>query len=137
MSRVRYSFGAGAVLLFLAFLISRDPLLGRVPDTLPAVLSDREFWSLTERISEPDGFFRSNSGSTDNLLSNEGKLSAVAAAIATRVGSSGVYLGVGPEQTYTYIEAKSPSIVLINDICCVYHYTPRQPSSTLGLQVAV
>ena len=37
-------------------------------NTLPDTLSDTEFWSLIERTSEPDGYFRSNSGSTDNLL---------------------------------------------------------------------
>ncbi|HUK36328.1 MAG TPA: hypothetical protein VLV86_20570, partial [Vicinamibacterales bacterium] len=35
-------------------------------DTLPAQLSDQEFWKLSSDFSEPDGFFRS-----DNLLSNE------------------------------------------------------------------
>src|SRR6187399_3126168 len=85
-------------------------------DRLPASLSDREFWSLTGQISEPDGFFRSNSGSPDNLLSNEGQLSTVAAQLATRVKPSGVYLGVGPEQNFTYIAAVRPRIAFITDI---------------------
>ena len=55
---------------------------GRQASTLPASLSDREFWSLTEQISEPDAYFRSNSGSPDNLLSNENEISTIAAALA-------------------------------------------------------
>lgn len=116
MSRVRYLHAAGAFLLFWALLLWREPLVGRAPDTLPAALSDQDFWSLTERISEPDGFFRSNSGSTDNLLSNERTLSEVAASLVTRVESSGVYLGVGPEQNFTYIAATRPRIAFIIDI---------------------
>jgi hypothetical protein len=85
-------------------------------DRLPASLSDREFWSLTGQISEPDGFFRSNSGSPDNLLSNESQLSTVAARLATLVKPSGVYLGVGPEQNFTYIAAVRPRIAFITDI---------------------
>jgi hypothetical protein len=85
-------------------------------DTLPAALSDREFWALTEEVSEPDGFFRSNSGSPDNLLSNEREVSTVAAELAGRVKPSGVYLGVGPEQNFTYIAAIRPRIAFITDI---------------------
>ena len=85
-------------------------------DTLPGSLSDTEFWSLIERVSEPDGYFRSNSGSTDNLLSNENGLSTAATALSLRPKKSGVYLGVGPEQNFTYIAAMRPRIAFITDI---------------------
>ncbi len=85
-------------------------------DTLPSTLSDAEFWSLIERISEPDGFFQSNSGSTDNLLSNENGLSTVATALSKRPKGAGVYLGVGPEQNFTYIAAMHSRIAFIADI---------------------
>ena len=39
---------------------------------LPARLTDQEFWSLIDDISEPSGTFRS-----DNLLSNEGRFQYV------------------------------------------------------------
>src|SRR5690242_20398067 len=96
---------------FLFFL-----LVLQTRDTLPATLPDQEFWSLTEQLSEPDGFFRANSGSPDNLLSNERTVSTVAAALAARVKPSGVYLGVGPEQNFTYIAAIRPRIAFITDI---------------------
>jgi hypothetical protein len=85
-------------------------------DTLPNMLSDTEFWSLIQRISEPDGYFRSNSGSTDNLLSNENGLSTAATALSKRPRGSGVYLGVGPEQNFTYIAAMRPRIAFVTDI---------------------
>ncbi len=97
-------------------LIAAAVHAGRTRDTLPTALSDREFWSLTEQLSEPDGFFRSNSGSPDNLLSNESNISTVAAALNERVKPSGVYLGVGPEQNFTYIAAIRPRIAFITDI---------------------
>ena len=115
-------FGSGSVRLRLAVVILGSALLtlslagsqGR--DSLPASLTDAEFWSLTGRLSETDGFFRSNSGSTDNLLSNEDTVSTVAAALATRVKPGGVYLGVGPEQNFTYIATMRPRLAFITDI---------------------
>ena len=107
---------AVGILVLLLLSIPRLPVAGFTRHTLPTSLSDQEFWELTERISEPDGYFRSNSGSTDNLLSNETMVSSVAAALADRVKPSGVYLGVGPEQNFTYIAAIHPQIAFIADI---------------------
>jgi len=89
---------------------------GRGADTLPSALTDREFWSLITQVSEPNGVFVSRSGSPDNLLSNEIQVSTVAAAAAKQVPPSGVYLGVGPEQNFTYIAALRPRIAFITDI---------------------
>jgi hypothetical protein len=104
------------VFVGLLLVFSQAPVPPVVPDTLPAALTDREFWELSERISEPDGFFRSNSGSPDNLLSNENMVATVAAQLQARVKSGGVYLGVGPEQNFTYIAAMRPKIAFITDI---------------------
>lgn len=100
----------------MILLLLLAPLAAQTGDTLPVALSDQEFWSLTEQLSEVDGYFRSNSGSPDNLLSNEAAVSTVAAALAARVKPSGVYLGVGPEQNFTYIAATRPRIAFITDI---------------------
>lgn len=85
-------------------------------DTLPATLTDREFWSLTQQLSEPNGSFVSRSGSPDNLLSNEMQISTVAAALAKQVPPGGVYLGVGPEQNFTYVAAIRPRVAFVTDI---------------------
>ncbi len=79
----------------------------RAPDRL----TDREFWSLTTSLSEPDGSFRS-----DNLVSNEIKFQWVVPELAQRVRTGGVYLGVGPEQNFTYIAALKPRLAFIVDV---------------------
>jgi poly(3-hydroxybutyrate) depolymerase len=83
---------------------------------LPSTLSDAEFWALSQRLSEPNGFFVSRSGSPDHLLSNENTISTVAAELAARVKPGGVYLGVGPEQNFTYMAATRPRFAIVTDI---------------------
>ena len=102
--------------LTVALLCLPWSLAGQSREPLPDSLSDQEFWYLTEKLSEPDGYFRSTSGSPDNLLSNENTISTVAAQLAARFKPGGVYLGVGPEQNFTYIAAIKPRIAFITDI---------------------
>ena len=80
-------------------------------DTLPARLTDDEFWKIIEDFSEPNGYFQS-----DNLVSNEVWFQYVIPELIARAKPGGVYLGVGPEQNYTYIAATRPKIVFITDI---------------------
>jgi hypothetical protein len=87
------------------------PRLAAQQSGLPASLTDQEFWELSERMSEPNGTFQS-----DNLLSNETTLSTVATALAQLVKPGGVYLGVGPEQNFTYMAAIRPRMAFITDI---------------------
>jgi hypothetical protein len=82
-----------------------------VPDTLPSQLGDREFWALVTESSEPDGFFRS-----DNLVSNERTYQEVVPELKRRALPNGVYLGVGPDQNFTYIAALHPRMAFIVDI---------------------
>jgi len=78
---------------------------------LPDRIADQEFWSLTETLSEPNGTFRS-----DNLLSNEIQLQSIIPDLLARASPGGVYLGVGPEQNFTYISALKPKIAFIIDV---------------------
>ena len=78
---------------------------------LPARLTDAEFWQLTETISEPDGTFRS-----DNLLSNEMVFARLLPEVLSKAKAGGVYLGVGPEQNFTYIAAMKAKMAFITDI---------------------
>ena len=81
-------------------------------DTIPSKLSDKEFWTLVSTFSEPDGYFRS-----DNLLSNEIWMQDVIPELIRTAGKPDrVYMGVGPEQNFTYITALKPSMVFIVDI---------------------
>jgi hypothetical protein len=82
-----------------------------VADTLPERLTDQEFWALSQDSSEPNGQFQS-----DNLVSNEQYLQYVIPDLVRRVPSGGVYLGVGPEQNFTYIAAVKPKMVFITDV---------------------
>jgi hypothetical protein len=80
-------------------------------ETLPLQLSDQEFWKLTTDFSESDGFFRS-----DNLLSNEIWLQRVIPDLVSTIKAPSVYMGVGPEQNFTYIAALRPKMVFLVDI---------------------
>jgi len=112
---MRLAPAIGTAVFVLVLSAARAPI-ARAIDTLPASLTDQQFWELTGRFSEPNGYFRSQSGSTDNLLSNENSLSSVAAELEKTVRPSGVYLGVGPEQNFTYIAAIKPRLAIITDI---------------------
>ena len=77
---------------------------------LPARLTDKEFWRLVVEFSEPGGYFQS-----DNLVSNERPYQNVVPALK-QLPRGGVYLGVAPEQNFTYIAALEPRLAFILDI---------------------
>jgi len=66
---------------------------------------------MIEKFSEPDGYFRS-----DNLLSNEVGIQSVIPDLLLRTKPGGVYMGVGPEQNFTYIASLRPKMAFIIDI---------------------
>jgi hypothetical protein len=80
-------------------------------DKLPARLSDRDYWRLVATLSEPDGSFRS-----DNLVSNEAWMQHVIPDLVRAAKPGQVYLGVGPEQNFTYISAVKPAMAFIVDV---------------------
>jgi hypothetical protein len=77
--------------------------------TIPSALSDQEFWTLIEALSEPAGAFTLS----DNVVSNEPHFAETARWL--RPGG-GVYVGVGPEQNFSYIVPLRPAMAFINDI---------------------
>jgi hypothetical protein len=86
-------------------------LTARGARELPARLTDQEFWTLVTESSEPDGYFRS-----DNLTSNELGFQFVIPELVGRTRPGRVYLGVGPEQNFTYMAAVKPAMAIIFDI---------------------
>ncbi len=78
---------------------------------LPSRLSDKAFWDMVESFSEPNGYFRS-----DNFLSNENAFQYVIPDLQQTLPTGGVYLGVGPEQNFTYLVALRPKLAFIVDI---------------------
>ena len=79
--------------------------------SLPDRLTDREFWKLSTELSEPDGTFP-----FDNLLSNEHGAPHVVRELMRSQKTAGVYLGVGPEQNFTYIAVLKPEMAFVVDI---------------------
>ena len=110
MTRHRAALVAGLALL-LGFVAAVPATRAQGSSPLPASLTDQEFWDLSAQLSEPNGYFRS-----DNLLSNELGYQWVVPELLSRTKSGGVYLGVGPEQNFTYIAALKPKMVFITDI---------------------
>jgi len=79
-------------------------------DTLPRELSDEAFWRLTSDYSEESGSFRFE------YMSNEQEFQVVIPRLLQNRKPGGVYVGVGPEQNYTYIAALQPKMAFLVDI---------------------
>ena len=62
-------------------------------------------------LSEPEGYF-----DTDNLISNESSYQQVLPELRRRKVHGGAYVGVGPDQNFTYIAETRPSIAFIVDV---------------------
>ncbi len=92
-----------AVLLFAAGCASAP---GRV-----STISGEEFQRLSLELSEPPGYF-----DTDNLISNETSYQHVVPRLLEIDARDAAYLGVGPDQNFTYIAALRPRLALIIDI---------------------
>ena len=102
-----------AVLLFLAGFTGLGAAERQAAGSLsiPTRLTDQQFWRLSTEFSEPAGYFRS-----ENLVSNEHTFQYVIPALRRQVKPGGVYLGVAPDQNFTYIVATEPRIAFIVDI---------------------
>lgn len=69
------------------------------------------FASRIAQLSEPGGFF-----DTDNLISNERSYLHVVPALHDSGVSGGGYIGVGPDQNFSYIAQVKPAIAFIIDL---------------------
>ena len=78
---------------------------------LPDRIADSTFWRMVREFSEPGGYFQS-----ENFVSNEMGLQHVVSRLQTTMPPGGVYLGVGPEQNFTYLASLKPRIAFIVDI---------------------
>ena len=93
------------------FLIASLTLLYAVSAPAPTRLTDDQFWKLSSVSSEEDGTFNS-----DNLVSNEVDFQNVMPDLLKTARQGGIYIGVGPEQNFTYMAALEPSMAFIVDI---------------------
>lgn len=81
----------------------------RSPALTPA--TDSSFAALVARLSEPGGYFDS-----DNVITNEVSYLHVASQLEKTGVRGGVYIGVGPDQNFSYIALIRPSIAFMLDI---------------------
>ena len=72
---------------------------------------DSAFAKLVQRLSEPGGYFDS-----DNLISNETSYLHVLDGMRRLKVQGGAYIGVGPDQNFSYVAAVRPNIAFMLDI---------------------
>jgi hypothetical protein len=81
------------------------------PASVPAALSFGDFAGLSLNLSETAGSFPS-----DNLVSNEASYLHVLTTLDSLGVRGGAYVGVGPDQNFSYIARIRPEIVFLIDI---------------------
>lgn len=99
-----------ALVLFSLSSSASAQVLWRYHST-PDGISAAEFSRLVHDLSEDGGYFRS-----DNFTSNETSYLHVIDKLRELGASGGAYIGVGPEQNFTYIAKVKPRIAFIVDI---------------------
>ena len=87
------------------------PAKALTPVPAPEKLTAAEFARLSRELSEPGGSFRS-----DNFTSNETSYLHIVQKMRELGATGGVYIGVGPEQNYTYIAKVRPRLAFLIDI---------------------
>ena len=108
---IRGGLTALGVVLVLAFPACAAREAESVVSRLPSSLTNADFWRLSTEWSEPDGYFRSDTPTSNELLYQH-----VIPSLQRRIQLGEVYLGVGPEQNFTYIAAVRPTLGIIVDI---------------------
>src|SRR5205814_8569003 len=83
----------------------------KATDTLPGRYTDAEFWRMVTDFSEPGGAFP-----FENFVSNEVSYQDILPEVKRIAKPGGAYLGVAPEQNFTYIAAIQPKVAFILDI---------------------
>jgi hypothetical protein len=102
--------GRGIGQTALAFLLTI--CIGTAPvSTALASKNHDHFLQLMNQLSEPGGFFDS-----DNLISNETSYLHVLGKMREMAIQGGVYIGVGPDQNFSYIAKIRPHMVFVIDI---------------------
>jgi hypothetical protein len=99
---------------FNRFIVANLMVVFLLPVAISAprfVKDHKAFASLSSRLSEPGGYFDS-----DNLISNETSYLHVLGKLRELGVSNGVYVGVGPDQNFTYISKIRPRMAIIIDI---------------------
>jgi len=109
--RTRFALPQTLLASLLALSVLAAPAPQRSLQPLPDRLADSTFWRLLTTMSEPGGCFRS-----DNFVSNGTNSQRILDRLQGATPPGGVYVGVGPDQNFTYIVALRPRMAFIVDI---------------------
>jgi hypothetical protein len=102
-------FRQSIIFLFAVLLLTLTPAtIAQRADETP---KRNDFSQLVARLSERAGYFGS-----DNLVSNELSYQHVLGRMGKMNLTGGAYLGVGPDQNFTYIAQIKPRIAVLIDI---------------------
>ena len=115
--RLLLGLGIGALLLTLTWGLAGGGARTEAQSSFAAQVA---------ALSEPAGYF-----DTDNLISNERSYLDVVPDLKKRGVRGGAYIGVGPDQNFSYIAAVRPEIVVHR------RRQARQPAAPPALQVAL
>src|SRR5262245_33937745 len=107
---IRQSITRSITLLSLLTLLSFSPAIS-AQQKVEINEKRYDFAQLVGRLSEKAGYFGS-----DNLVSNELSYQHVLGKLAKMNVTGGAYLGVGPDQNFTYIAQIKPRVAFMVDI---------------------
>jgi hypothetical protein len=107
---IRQSITRSITLLSLLILLSFSPTIS-AQQKVEINEKRYDFAQLVNRLSEKAGYFGS-----DNLVSNELSYQHVLSRMAKENVTGGAYLGVGPDQNFTYIAQIKPRVAFMVDI---------------------
>ena len=96
----------GLLLMAPAAFVQRPGVAQRA-----APVVETTFAATVARLSEPSGFF-----DTDNLISNESSYLHVVPRLRALGVRGGAYIGVGPDQNYSYIATIRPAVAYLIDV---------------------
>jgi hypothetical protein len=109
---IRNVFLGCSLTLVLVFAAGTLPWTREEPRAATDVsVSIEQFARYMDGWSEPEGYFDS-----DNFISNETSYLHVVDQLQKQVKPGGVYLGVGPDQNFSYIVHTRPMLAVITDI---------------------
>jgi len=97
------------VALVAGLVLLASPLASQTPE--PPRQPAAAWSAAVAALSEPGGYF-----DTDNLISNERSYGESMASLDADGLAGGVYIGVGPDQNFSYIARLKPSMAYLVDI---------------------
>jgi len=107
----RVVYGASLLILLFSAVLVEYRIDAPVAAAADVQISSSQFAQYIDELSEPEGYF-----DTDNFISNETSYLHVIPELRRQVRPGFVYLGVGPDQNFSYIVHTKPALAIITDI---------------------